>query len=113
MPEATSSEGREGIIGDYYTNTKGLLFKQIEMAKPNVTIFGGVFHYFLNDFGLSWKNGINLEHQRRSIFFKNNVVFIDAYHPSFRPNRYVNEEKYCNSISNAFHSALLNGQIVP
>ena len=71
-----------------------------------------MFHYFIKDLNLKWEDGKNLEHQNRSVFVKENRMLIDAYHPSFRPNRYVNEEKFCNSISNAFKEALQNNQIV-
>ncbi|SEM31988.1 hypothetical protein SAMN04488008_1166 [Maribacter orientalis] len=62
-----------------YNKSKDILFKQIELIKPDVLIFGGTFYLFEKDLGLPKLNiyGSGTCHAQS----KNGQIFLNVYHP--------------------------------
>ena len=73
--------------------------ERVSALKPDVIIFGNTCYHFMQDLGLDFKDGKNLEYQNKSIFYHNNRLFIDSCLPSFigKPG----EENFCKSIYEA------------
>lgn len=99
LPALTNSSGRDKYFSNVYNKCKTVLLRQITEYKPDVVIFGGTCYHFMEDLGLNFKNGINLDYQQRSVFYHNDKIFIDSCHPSFRS--LPSEENFCKSISEA------------
>lgn len=99
LPNLTTSPNREKYFSEVYSKCKSILLKQINGFDPDVIIFGNTCFYFMQDLGLNFKDGKNLEYQNKSIFYHNNKLFIDSCHPSFigKPG----EENFCKSIYEA------------
>jgi len=90
MPALTHSS--QSSIGDHYQKWKPILFKQIELYKPEVMIFGGTLDYFWPDlFGKSLNPIHQYEvdnHYYLSAYkTENEVLVIHVDHPSARVNR--------------------------
>jgi len=83
----------ENEIWKYYNYSKSLLFGQIKEFKPNVIIFGGTYKFFQEDLKLGVLEGFG----SCSAIFKNDTLYIKAYHPMYP----IKEEIYFNDILKA------------
>lgn len=102
MPALTHSS--QSSIGDRYQEWKPILFKQIELYKPEVMIFGGTLDYFWPDLFAKSLNA-NAIHQYKV----DDVYYLSAYKTEHEvlvlqvdhPSALVNRAHYVTSIIEA------------
>ncbi len=95
-PGRTSSTYSD--IRDAYQISRETLLKQIQLFRPEVIIGGGTLTFFMNDLDLASfkKEGHGLKY-----FIKNNMLYIDASHPSY-PKGEAREEEYVDEIISVY-----------
>ncbi len=85
------------IIGYAYNDCKDILLKQISDYNPQIIIGGSTLHHFFNDLEILKEKMIT--HGSSDYVFKENRLFIDAFHPAQRTGiTGVSDEQYCNHI---------------
>ena len=107
--------GKELILDSTYSSEKrtaklaienrDIIEKQIKIYDPTVVIGGGTLHHFVEDKGENFsilgeiipKENFR-EFGRTKVYFNENRVFIDTYHPSRRPIT-MKDEAYCDQIA--------------
>ena len=88
-----------------YDNNKFLLLEQINTYNPEIIICGNVLQYFVNE--LDYNNGakIPLGMGGHNYYCLKNKLYINAYHPSYKPRKNSKHErdyviKIKNSVTN-------------
>ncbi len=105
MPAQTNSS--EAPICSYYKKWKQILWKQIDLYKPDVIVFGYTFEYFRNDFFNS-ENAIPLKKYEiedidyLDVYKKDKLLLLDTYHPNAH-QRGFRQENYVTSIISAIN----------
>lgn len=94
------------IAGSYY-QSKHLLLSQIKTYDPDIVIGGGTLKLFLNDLGLTENEK---DYEEFDFWVKNGKLFIDAYHPGFRPTtKGISKEEYVDDVVTIVKDAYYKG----
>lgn len=104
MPAETSSSPNH--LEQCYPIWKDIVFEQIDLYEPDVIIFGYTFPYFRDDLQIS-DEPIHTESNKwfTDTYRKNNMILVDAYHPS-RKGGEDGSEEYVTSVVNAVRKAM-------
>lgn len=105
MPGNTTSN--DGDLWGCYNVWKNILFEQIELYKPDVIIFGKTFQFFKNDLKIVGDPICSVSgNWSVDAYKKDDMIFIDAYHPSRKGGERTWDNKYVNNIINAYREVL-------
>ena len=100
MPGNTNSNN--GNLWECYALWKDILFEQIELYKPNVIVFGNTFQFFKNDLKIVEKPISSITgNWSVNAYKKDDMILIDAYHPSRKGGEDAGHE-YVTNIINAY-----------
>ena len=80
-----------------YNINKELLFRQLELYKPDIIIGGNTINHFFEDLNLkqNYKKIFDSVTKNTAYYTWKGKLIIDAYHPAYF---YIKEEVYCNEI---------------
>jgi hypothetical protein len=84
-----------------YNEHKILLKEQIETYNPNIIICGNTLQYFSQDNYFVKNNRKKLEHGEHHYYPLQDRIYIQSYHPAYRPNDNNFEKKYIEKIIKA------------
>jgi hypothetical protein len=84
----------DGDIADAFQKNKAILGQQFALLRPQIVIGGNVLSLYRDLFGLQEPTGY-LHYQERPYYFKDNTLYIDAYHPAYWV---IDVEKYVDDI---------------
>jgi hypothetical protein len=99
IPGNTYSKPRE--IEKAYNEHKDLLKEQIETYNPNIVICGNTLQYFSMDNYFVKDNRKKLEHGKHNYYPLPERIYIQSYHPAYKPNDGNFEKKYIEKIIKA------------
>lgn len=104
MPGDTASSHTH--LWECYNFWKNILFEQIELYKPNVIIFGNTFQFLKKDLQIV-ENPIHSIPGTRGVdaYKKNDMILIDAFHPSRKGGEEAGHE-YVTNIINTYREIL-------
>jgi len=96
LPAKNVTSSNMGEIHLAFDKYKDILKSQIDILNPDIIIGGSTMSLYKSLFDLKDEDAYHLENVK--YYFKNNKVFIDAFHPA---QRTVGREKYIDEIISA------------
>ena len=105
MPAKTISE--DSHLKECYPLWKDIVLEQIKMYEPNIIIFGYTFEFFKDDLQITSKPIFQTTSGKWNAhtYQKNNMILIDAYHPS-RKGGECGSEDYVTAVVKAARKAM-------
>lgn len=93
-----ASRAKVDELREAYSKTKDLLFKQIEIVKPEVVIFGGSYFLFKNDWPCTMQSFGTCD-----AGVEESKIMIDAYHPAYFT---ISQQQHFEDILRAYKDCI-------